>query len=117
MVSCEIADAGKYDMIIRFGWWHQEYLIKNIETPSHWRFELASCMNHVENKGIADMFEWDKRVAFNETAAKNGRIGATKEKEVELYGLPKEYWQYKDLFTIEKAECLHPGEPLTIRST
>ena len=22
LVSCEIADAGKYDMIIAFGWWH-----------------------------------------------------------------------------------------------
>ena len=33
MVSCEIADAGKYDMIIPFGWWHQEHPIKNIETP------------------------------------------------------------------------------------
>ena len=29
LVSCEIADAGKYDMIIPFGWWHQEHQIKN----------------------------------------------------------------------------------------
>jgi len=33
LVSCEIADTGKYDMIILFGWWRHEYLIKNIETP------------------------------------------------------------------------------------
>ena len=37
-----------------------------------------------------------------------GRIGATKEKEVELDGLPKEYWQYQDLFMNEKAEMLAP---------
>ena len=59
-------------------------------------------------KESADMFEWDKTVAFNENAAMIGRIGATKEKEVELDGMPKEYWQYKDLFTIEKAEMLAP---------
>ena len=35
-----------------------------------------------------------------------GRIGATKEKEVELGGLPKEYWQYKDHFKVETAEML-----------
>ena len=37
-----------------------------------------------------------------------GRIGATEEEEVELDGLPKEYWQYKDLFTNDKAEMLAP---------
>ena len=25
IVSCEIADAGKYNMIIPFGWWHLEH--------------------------------------------------------------------------------------------
>ena len=108
MVSCEIADAGKYDMIIAFGWWHQEHPIKNIETPSQWRFEHANCMNHVEDQGIADIFEWDERVAFDEDATMIGRIGAIKEKEIELDGLPKEYWQYKDLFASEKAEMLAP---------
>ena len=106
MVSCEIADAGKNDMIIPFGWWHQEHPIKNIDTPSQWRFEHANCMSHVEDEGIADMFEWDETVAFDENATMIGRIGATKEKEVELDGLPKEYWQYKDLFTDEKGEML-----------
>ena len=108
LVSCEIADAGKYEMIIPFGWWHLEHPIKNIETPSLWRFEHANCMTHVEDEGIADMFEWDERVAFDENATMIGRIGATKENEVELDGLPKEYWQYKDLFPDEKAERLAP---------
>ena len=84
MVSCEIADTGKYEMIIPFGWWHQEHLIKNIRTPSQWRFEHATCMNHVEVEGIADMFKWDETVAFHENATMIARIGATKEKEVEL---------------------------------
>ena len=30
LVSCKIAPAGKYGMIIRFGWWHQEHPISNI---------------------------------------------------------------------------------------
>ena len=108
MVSGEIGNAGKYDMIIPFGWWHQEHRIKHIETPSQWRFEHANCMNHDEDEEIADMFEWDETVAFDENATMIGIIGATKEKEVELEGLPKEYWQYKDLFTDEKAEMLAP---------
>ena len=58
MVSYDIADAGKYDMIIPFGWWYQEHPIRNIETPSRWRFEHANCINHVEDEGIADMFEY-----------------------------------------------------------
>jgi len=33
MVSCEIADAGKYDMITPFGWSHHKHTITNIETP------------------------------------------------------------------------------------
>ena len=42
IVSCKIADAGKYDMIIPFGWWHHEHPIRNIETPSQWGFEHAN---------------------------------------------------------------------------
>ena len=41
-----------------------------------------------------------------------GIIGATKEKEVELDQLPKEYWQYNDLFTGQKAEMLPPRRTL-----
>ena len=108
IVSCEILDAGEYHMMIPFGWWHQEHPMKNIEPPLHWRFEHANCMNHVENEGIADMFEWDERVAFDESASMIGRIEATKEKAVGLHRLPKAYWQYKDLFTDEKGEMLAP---------
>ena len=32
-VSCEIAPAGKYAMIIPFSWWHQEHPISNIADP------------------------------------------------------------------------------------
>ena len=89
MVSCEIADAGKYDMIIPFRWLHQEHPIKNIETPSQWRFEHENCMNHVEDEGIADMFEWDETVAFDENATMVERIGSTKEKEVVTHRAPE----------------------------
>ena len=65
-------------------------------------------MNHVEDEGIADMFECDETVAFDEDATMVGRIGAIREEEVESDGLPKEYWQYKDHFTNEKADMLAP---------
>ena len=57
MVSCEIANTGKYDMIIPFGWWHEEHPIKNIATPEKWSFEDRICLSHVEDEGIANMFE------------------------------------------------------------
>ena len=79
-----------------------------MENPAEWCFEHANCIEHVEDEGIANMFEWDETVAFDENATMVGSIGATKEKEVKLDGLPKEYWQYKDLFTNEKAEILAP---------
>ena len=112
MVSCEIAEAWKSDMLILFGWWHQDHSIKDIETPSHWRFEHANCKNHVEDKGIADMFEWDEIVAWEDEARIIERIGATKEHEVQLDRLLKEYWQYKGLFLDEKAEMLAPRRTL-----
>jgi len=33
MISCEIANAGWYDLIIPFGWWHDEHPLKNISAP------------------------------------------------------------------------------------
>jgi len=36
------------------------------------------------------------------------RIGATRHEDVRLPGLPKLYWQYKELFENEKAEMLAP---------
>ena len=80
-------------MIIPFGLWHQEHPIKNIETPSKWRFDDNKCAAHVEDEAVADLFEWDETVAFDEEAAHIGRIGATKE-EVFLEELPKPYRQY-----------------------
>jgi len=108
MVSCEIAHVGKYDMIIPFGWWHHEHPTKNIETPEKWCFEHTKCVEHVQDEGIADMFEWDDTVAFDEEARMIGRIGSTRHEEVQLEGLPKPYWQYKELFENEKAEMLAP---------
>ena len=95
-------------MIIPFRWWLQEHPIKNIETPSQWRLEHGNCMKHVEDEGIADMFEWDKTLAFDENARMLGRIGTRKKEEAQLEGLPEPYWQYKEIFGDEKAEMLAP---------
>jgi len=52
------------------------------------------------------MFEWDETVAFDEEARMIGRIGSTKHEEIQVEGLPKPYWQYKELFENEKSEML-----------
>jgi len=111
MVSCEVADAGKYDMIIPFRWWRHEHPIKSIEIPEKWSFEHTKCVQHVQDEGIADIFEWDETVAFDEEARIIGGIGSTRQEEVQLEGLPKPYWQYKELFENEKAEMLAPRRP------
>jgi len=108
MVSCEIAAVGKYDMIIHFRWWHHEHPIKNIETQEKWCFEHPKCVEHVQDEGVADMFEWDEIVAFNEEARMIGRIGSTRQEEVQLEGLPKPYGQYKECFESAKAAMLAP---------
>ena len=80
MVSCDIANAGKSDMIIPFGWWHEDHPIKNIAEPGKWSFEDQKCQSHIEDEGIADMFEWDQNVAFEEEGTYIGRIGSTRKK-------------------------------------
>ena len=62
----------------------------------------------MEDEGIADMFEWDENVAFEEDATYIGRIESTRKDAIQLEGLPKPYWQYKELFKDEKAEMLAP---------
>jgi len=111
MGSCEIVDEGKYDMIIPFGWWHHEHPIKDIEAPKKWCFENTKCLEHVQDEGIAEMFEWDKTVAFDEKARMIGRIGSTRQVEIQLEGLSLPYSQYKELFENEKQKCWLLGEP------
>ena len=54
LVSCEIAPAGKYGMIIPFGWWHQEHPITDIANPENWSFDDNECRSHLlpEDEGI-----------------------------------------------------------------
>ena len=78
-ISCEIANAGGYDLIIPFGWWHEEHPLKNIEDPKKWVFEDGKCHAHVEDEAVADMFEWDATVAYDEEAQYVGRIGRGEE--------------------------------------
>jgi len=93
-------------MIIPFGRWHDEHPINNIETPGKWCFKYTKCVEHVQDEGIGDMFEWDETVTFDEEARMIGRIGSTRQEEIQLEGLPKPYWQYKELFENEKPEML-----------
>ena len=67
-LSCEITSAGKYDLIIPFGWWHNEHPLSNIGDPKKWEFNDTKCQSHVEDEGVGYMFEWDETVAFDEEA-------------------------------------------------
>ena len=49
LISCEIANAGKYDLIIPFGWWHKEHPLLNIEDPKKWTFDERKCHDHIED--------------------------------------------------------------------
>jgi len=74
MNSCEITNAGRYDLIIPFGWWHDEHPLNNIADPHKWAFEEAKCHAHIEDEAVADMFEWDETVAYDEEAQYVGWI-------------------------------------------
>jgi len=108
MISCEIANAGRYDLIIPFGWWHDEHPLKDIAHQRLWAFEAAKCHSHMEDEAVADMFEWDETVAYDEEAQYVGRIEREEEGGVQLEALPKPYWQYKELFEENKAKMLAP---------
>jgi len=56
-ISCEVATAGKYALIIPFGWWHKEHPIVYIDKPQNWTFTERCCLGHVEDEGIGGMFE------------------------------------------------------------
>jgi len=106
MISCEIADAGRYDLVIPLRWWHDEHPLKNIADPSKWDFEEAKCHANIEDEAVADLFEWDETVAYDEEAQYIERIEREEEGGVQLETLPKPYWQYKELFEKKKAKML-----------
>jgi len=68
IISCEIANAGRYDLIIPFGWWHDEHPLNNIANPSKWVFEEAKCHAHIEDEVVGELFKWDSTVAYDEEA-------------------------------------------------
>jgi len=112
MMSCEIANTGKYDLILPFGWWHDEHHLKNIADSKTWVFEEAKCHAHIEDEAVADVFEWDKTVAYDEEAQYVGRIEQAEEGGMQLETLPKPYWQYKELFEEKKERrCWHLAGP------
>ena len=84
LVSCEIAPAGKYGMIIPFGWWHQEHPINNIANPDPWCFDDTDCQFHLlpEDEGIS--VEWDEDVLNDPNEVVIGRIERIDEEKVTI---------------------------------
>ena len=93
MISCEIANTGKYDLIIPFRWWHDEYLLKDIANPSKWVFHNGKCHAHIEDEAVAGLFKWDETVAYDKVAQYLGRIGREDAGGVQLETLPNANWQ------------------------
>jgi len=117
LVSCEIAPAGKYRMIIPFGWWHQEHPTKNIANPDAWCFNDTDCQPHLlpEDEGIS--VEWDEDVLNDPNAVVIGRIERIDEEKVTIIDrLPDQYHDYLDLFRPSTAEKLAPAAPLIMPS-
>jgi len=108
MISCEVANAGRYDLIIPFGWWHDEHPLNNIADPSKWVFGQAKCHDHIEDEAVADLFQSDSTVAYDEEAQYVGRIEREEEGGEQLETLPKPYLQYKKLFEEKKAKMVAP---------
>jgi len=56
-ISCKVAAAGKYDLIIPFGWWHKEHPITSIDELQNWTFTEQCCVGHVEDERVGGKFE------------------------------------------------------------
>ena len=108
MIFWEFAKPGKYDLIIPFPWWHDQHPLKNIADAMKCVFQEAKCHAHIEDEVVADLFEWDKTVAYEEEAQNVGSIVRANEGEVQLETLPKPYRQYKEPFEATKVEMLEP---------
>jgi len=108
MISCEIVNAGKSDLIIPFGWWHDEHPHKNISDLKKWVFEEVMCHAHIEDEAVADLFEWDETVAYDKEAQYVGLIEREEERGIQLETMPKPYRQHKELFEPKKAKMLTP---------
>ena len=108
-ISCKVASAEKYDLIIPFGWWHKEHPISNIDDPKEWILGAQCCLEHVEDEGVEGMFEWDETMAFNEEAQYVGRICRQEDpNQVLVDKVPQHYRQYQNLFLASTAEKLGP---------
>ena len=109
IVSCEIAPAGKYSMIIPFGWWHQEHPISNIADSKSWNFTDDKCGSHLlpEDEGIS--IEWDKDVLNDPNAVAIGRLEQVDNEEITILDrLSEVYHDSLDLFRPSIAEKLAP---------
>ena len=49
MISCEVVNAGKYDLIIPFEWWNNEHPLKNVANPVEWVFHEEKCDANMED--------------------------------------------------------------------
>jgi len=63
----------------------------NTADATRWAPEEAKCHTHIEAEAVADLFEWDDDVAYDEEAQYVRRIEREEEGGVQLKTLPKPY--------------------------
>jgi len=117
MISCKIANAGKYDLIIPSGWWHEEHPLRNIADPTRWVFEEAKCHAHVEDEAVADMLKWDETVAYDEKVQYVGRIEMRTKEEYIWKCCQSHTGSIRTFLKRKRRQCWHLEGPLITPST
>jgi len=79
LISCEIAIAGKYELIIPFRWWHDEHPLDNIGNLKKLVFEDTKCEADGEDEAVANRFKKDKTVAYDEEVQYVGKMECEEE--------------------------------------
>lgn len=65
-VTCNVVDGGVHEMIIPFGWWHDQHPIAHINELKDRPFEDTKYSAHVGTVEVGIDIKWDESVLFTE---------------------------------------------------
>jgi len=96
-------------MIIPFGWWHEEYPIRNIANPKDGLLNDNEHHAHLLPTDETTSVEWDEDVLNNASAVVIGRIENVDKEKITIIGrLADRYHDHLELFPPSTAEKLAP---------
>ena len=96
-------------MIILFGQWHKEGLIKNIANSNTWSFINPECQSYLLPEDECIFVELDEEVLNDPNAVLIRQIEKVDNEKVNIIDcLPDQYHDYLDLFRLSMAEKLTP---------